>query len=712
MANITVHLICNAHIDPVWLWPWSAGLDEIINTCSSVCDLLDRNADVIFTRGEAWVYEQIEKIDPKLFARICRHIRRGQWEIVGGWYLQPDCNLPTADGLRQQIKLGRNYFRRRFGQFPAVAYNVDSFGHAAVLPSLMAEAGQRYYVMMRPQEHELALPARLFRWRGDPKGPEVLTFRIAGAYQTSRGLTPEHIAKSLTALPTGVTHTMCYVGVGDHGGGPTQELVEWCRSNRGSIPGATLEFSSPARFFRAVVRQAKHAPLVTGELQHHAIGCYSVHRAAKVGVRRTEHALAQAEEALRMRPALRARYAAALLNAWQWLCFNQFHDTLGGTCLPSTYAQMDAQLGLSQTVADEVLAMALRTAMVELPPSVHQRLIIGNYAAADFNDWLEHEPWLEWTVWQSDWGLVDEKGRAVPHQLLPVEAVFGESPRLLFKLALKRGELRVLRIVRGVKPSATVTSRAHTLKVHRGRSLRLTGPTFRWSVPELELVTDRSDTWSHGIDRYAGPVLASVNWGKPRRVESGPLLQAWCMNGKFGASRIAAEIRLYRDEPFIELRLRVTWLETHRVLRLRWLQPAEVVSREDGVSGGASHRPSDGAERPVHDRTVLKLKNGKTAGAVFPDTFSISGTARDLRLTLLRSAVMAHHTPHNGIKERRVISDQGVQNFVFRFYPQIDDPTLLDRHALYLHRRPGVADLTRGMPLRAYRGQVTAKTLS
>lgn len=711
--RITVHLICNAHIDPVWLWPWTAGLDEVINTCSSVCDLLDRNPDVIFTRGEAWVYEQIEKIDPALFSRIRKHIRAGQWEVVGGWYLQPDCNLPHVEGFRKQIELGRGYFRSRFGIFPKIGYNVDSFGHAPAIPEVMSEAGQRYYVMMRPQEHELNLPSRLFHWRGRTEGPSVLTFRVAGAYQTSKEMTLEHVRKSLTGLPEGIEDTMCFIGVGDHGGGPTQAIIDWCRTNRDSIPGARLEFSSPSRFFRAVAASRARVPTVTGELQFHAIGCYSVHRAAKTGVRRAEHALAQAEEALRIEPSLKRRYSEAMRSAWSWLCFNHFHDTLGGTCLPSTYPQMDAQLGLSQTVADEVAAVALRSRMVKLPSSIHQRLVVANYSGADFSGWIEHEPWLEWTEWKPDWSLVDEKGRRVPHQLLPVEAVFGESPRLLFRLTARRGEYRVLRIVHGKAGSRQSEADARfTLRRTRAGGLTASGSRLRFAMPGLQLIPDQTDTWSHGVDRFAGAPVAAVKWGVPRLVEQGPLMWAWCVDGRIGSSRVQAEVRRYTGEQFLELRLRITWLERQRVLRLAWSQPAAILGREDGVSGGTLHRPTNGAELPVHDFSALRLADGGRSGVVLPDTFSISAEATELRLTLLRSAVMAHHVPHDGRKERRVISDQGIQSFVFRFYPKIGTGAdLMRRHALEMHRRPFVADYTRGMPLRAMRGKVTPAAL-
>ncbi|MEX0775215.1 MAG: hypothetical protein WD042_05815 [Phycisphaeraceae bacterium] len=52
---IRVHLIPHAHIDPIWLWPWTAGLDEAIATCRTACDLLDRHADMTFNLGGARV---------------------------------------------------------------------------------------------------------------------------------------------------------------------------------------------------------------------------------------------------------------------------------------------------------------------------------------------------------------------------------------------------------------------------------------------------------------------------------------------------------------------------------------------------------------------------------------------------------------------------------------------------------------------------------
>ena len=94
----TVHLIFNAHIDPVWLWPWQAGLDAVLATCRSACNRLDAHPDLVFTKGDAWAFEQVERVDAALFERIRKHVDAGRWAIVGGWWIQPDCTLPSAEG--------------------------------------------------------------------------------------------------------------------------------------------------------------------------------------------------------------------------------------------------------------------------------------------------------------------------------------------------------------------------------------------------------------------------------------------------------------------------------------------------------------------------------------------------------------------------------------------------------------------------------------
>ena len=410
-----VHLIFNAHLDPVWLWPWQAGLDEALATCRSACDRMDRHPDLTFTRGEAWVYRQIERTDPELFERIRRHVQSGRWQIVNGWWIQPDCNAPSQWGFERQIEAGRDYFMDRFGIFPRIGFNVDSFGHCATLPSLLRRYGQDRYVMMRPENHETVLP-HVFHWRGTPDEEPVTVYRINSGY-AAWDLSEELILRSTQGLPPGLGHAACFVGVGDHGGGATEELIAWAREHKDSIPGCTLLFSSLSDFFDGIDAYTGTLPDVTGELQQHAVGCYSVYRPIHVSVRRAEHLLRQAECLRDRRPAALEspeKTAEDLKDAWQQVCFAHFHDILGGTSIPSAYPIILDQLGLARAKADDLLQIGLRRLYQTIPNDSQQRLVLLNASDHPYEGYAEFEPWLQFSGWKPGWGLARRAGAVRP----------------------------------------------------------------------------------------------------------------------------------------------------------------------------------------------------------------------------------------------------------------------------------------------------------
>ena len=701
------YLIFNAHLDPVWLWPWQAGLDEILATCRSACDRLDAHPDLIFTRGEAWVYQQLERLDPPLFERVRKHIQSGQWEITGGWWIQPDCNLISGWGLEKQIELGKEYFTDRFGIFPRVGYNVDSFGHAATLPTIMRAMGQDRYVFMRPQPDEMTLPARIFRWREREGAPEVTTFRIGAGYLTYEP-TVERVRAVMREVPPGIEHTMLFMGVGDHGGGPTEKQIAWCRDNEYCLPDCRLVFSSPSRFFDAIEGQADLLPVVTGEMQIHAIGCYSVHRPVKLGVRRAEHLLKQAEQMQKSAPQPDADNQ--IHEAWKRVCFHHFHDTLCGTSLPSAYQQVHDSLGFASAIADEILQYGVRHKLRELPDDELQRIVLHNASDAPFEGFVEFEPWLDWQTWKPGWRLLDENNQPLDFQLIDAEGLGQPQVRLLFKQEIQPDQMRVVKIEKrtaGATPSITprVEMRAAEIKSDVGATCTSSSLEFAdapsLSLPYLDLIEDPSDTWSHWIDRYpAGPGV-SAQWSTASLIDRGPLMASLIQTGALAESTLRAEWRVYGGEAFVELRLGVHWRAKQKLLKFVVPLPVGVERRTDGILGGHIERDNNACERPLRDWTLLHLGTGSTLGVVCPDVFGIDATPQALRLTLLRSSVMAHHVPYFGTGPRAVISDQGVHEFRFRFFCGASvNETLLDSHALMMQRPPLIADLTRGMPTR------------
>jgi alpha-mannosidase len=710
MPMAVVHLILNAHVDPVWLWPWQAGVDEIIATCRSACDRLDTHSDLIFTRGEAWSYSVVEDVDPPLFRRIVRHVNDGRWEIVGGWWIQPDCNLPTRVGMERQIALGRDYFLSRFGRFPRVGYNVDSFGHSGFLPELMNRFGQDRYVMMRPQEHELPLPTRLFRWRGADGGSEVTAFRIAGNYETNE-ITRAHVERSLTELPPGAGHTMCFVGLGDHGGGPTERQIAWCREHATAFEGHKLTFSSPSRFFDAIEAQALGLPVVEGELQQHAPGCYSVERRVKTAVRRAESALVQAEIALAadLRPPIDAQ--ARLGAAWRQVCFNHFHDTLGGTSIPSAYDQVYDQLGGAAATADEVAHMALRRTVAGLPPDPRQRMVLFNASEEPFEGWVLLSPWTE-APWAPHWRIVDSAGAPRAFQAVAQEALVRFAKRILVRTRLGPGERECLFIDHDGGPGAAAPGSnaafvrgcalhagEASVDLSQGPRITLSGLSFS---PMFVLRSDLSDTWSHGVTQFDGERLAEAAWEAPEVADEGPLMVAAVQRGRIGEARLVADWRAF-EGGVVELTLDIDWRAERQILKLELPMPYPLEGRTDGVLGGAIDRGLEARERPLQDFTLIRLASGDSVGVACPDVFGIDARGDTVGLTLLRSPFMAHHDPVDPADfVRRTTADQGPHRFRFQFFAgRLLDPQDLARRALMIQRPPLVVETTQGMTARS-----------
>jgi alpha-mannosidase len=687
MNTTTVHMIGNAHLDPVWLWPWQRGADEAIATCRSACDILDDYPEFIFTRGEAWVHEQVRLIDPTLFERIRAHVKTGRWAVVNGWWVQPDVNLPTEEALRATARLGQRWFREHLGiaEIP-VAYNVDSFGHGAYLPRFIRQAGQRYYVMMRPMACEKHLSANLFRWRS-PDGHEVLTFRINNAYlcaSPDNGHLQHHIQAALnTPRPEGIDHVMCFYGVGNHGGGPTRKLVNWILAHRDFAPGVKLEFSSPARFFAAVADHAERAPVVQEELQYHAIGCYSVCGALKREIRAAELLAADAERLIVQQPQPNPEATRQALDAvWETIVFNQFHDILPGSATSEAVQAARQEIGGAHSRLDRLVYTSLRrdAGLRERPIQGH-RLHVVNRAAQPWTGLADVEG-----VLSPNHHLLAIDGSVVPHQMVGASSLLAESfcapvPRVLFPVTLQPGEARTMIIADGARAVELPGSapRFENNVLDNGRvgvefgpmgiaTLSFEGKARLARPLSLVVLADGSDTWSHDVDRYFGPVLALGAFAAPEILETGLLRTAVRLNGTLGGSPARLIVSLDRQAAQVDLRLEVNYREPLTVLKASVALAGGITQRRDRIAGGWLPRPVNGREYPVHH--AIQLNDGPDGLTVlFPDSFAADcSTTGSARVTLLRNSIHAYHSgtrlPQedvSGLRER-FGTDEGPQS--------------------------------------------------
>ncbi len=685
-----LHMVGNAHIDPVWQWRWTEGCAEAIGTCWAAIDRLEEDAGFIFTRGEAIVYRWIEEFEPRLFARIQHFVREGRWVIVNGWWLQPDCNLPIGEAFIRQGLYGKAYFREKFGVDVTVGYNVDSFGHAGTFPMLLRHLGFENYVFMRPAAHEKTLPAALFDWIA-PNGARVTTFRLTDEYQTVVDPLAGKIERAEAYIQQSGQPIMCFYGVGNHGGGPTRENIALI--NQLQAEGKSLLFSDPVRYFAAVASVSR--PEVRDEMQMHAIGCYSALSAVKMLNRRCEARLVQAEaaSALALHTAGVVYPQEQLTQLWKKLLFNQFHDILGGACIASASRDtLDALGGIIQD-AEEVLNTALRQLAATVAPNPNLKaaaFLVFNLTGAEQHVPIEYEPWLDREGRPRR--LLDHTGREVAYQELPPEGFVPtlHIRRLLFTSTIAPFGYRLYMVEAG-EPRVQVVSTLQTPQRSPASQTSIESSAWRLEIDKdtggiahlVEksterdifagtahlplLIEDMSDTWSHRLDRYSvtGP---SAICERIEIVEQGPLRASVRTRAHIGSSRIVSTYSLYDDPELpLEIRVQIDWHEKNKLLRLRYPVAFSMPTFRYEVPAGSLERPADGREWPGQRWVLLRDQDGYGLALANDAKYSYAALDKALYITALRSPAYAHHDPYVLQPENEYLyTDQGEQEFTLR----------------------------------------------
>ena len=99
-----IHLIGNAHLDPIWLWRWQEGCGEVLQTFRSALDRLNEYPDFVFTCSSAAYYKWVEEIAPDMFEEIVEKVKEGRWVPVNGWFsLTVTCRRARALPVRHFI---------------------------------------------------------------------------------------------------------------------------------------------------------------------------------------------------------------------------------------------------------------------------------------------------------------------------------------------------------------------------------------------------------------------------------------------------------------------------------------------------------------------------------------------------------------------------------------------------------------------------------
>ncbi|MFJ4186867.1 NEW3 domain-containing protein [Kitasatospora sp. NPDC089509] len=154
----TMFLVSHFHYDPVW-WNTQAAYTspwELLSADATTRPLWERNGFALvdahldlalrdpvykFVLAEVDYLKPYFDQHPERRAVLRTLLERGQVELVGGTYNEPNTNLTGAETTIRNIVYGIGYQRDILGGDPQTAWQLDVFGHDPQFPGHLAAAG-------------------------------------------------------------------------------------------------------------------------------------------------------------------------------------------------------------------------------------------------------------------------------------------------------------------------------------------------------------------------------------------------------------------------------------------------------------------------------------------------------------------------------------------------------------------------------------------
>ncbi len=703
--DVDIVAVGHAHIDIAYLWTIGQTRQKTARTFSNVVRLMEDFPDYRFAQSQAQLYRYTEDDHPALFERIRETVAEGRWEVMGGMWVEPDCNLAGPESLVRQLMLGRRYFESRFGDVETpVLWLPDTFGFCWSLPQLMAQSGLRWFVTNKLSWGQYnPMPAQTTWWQGID-GTRVLAHFLTTPRDVQHLPFPATYKADMTAAEVfgswrdyrqkeGHRTLMMAFGYGDGGGGPTRELIDKARI-LGDMPGTPrVRMGTIRQFFEGLEEHGTDSlPVWNDELymEGHR-GVLTSQAGIKRHNRKCEVLLHDAEflQALACTAAGQGRPKATLDRAWELLCLNQFHDILPGTSIPEVFEDSERDYQEIRSLASEALDRALAAIAKTMEPEARVLAINASPFAGHRWGLLEGA---------ADAALTDlATGQAVPTQPveggtlvelppLPAYSVIGlgagsdsaEPDTSVAATASDGGivlENEVLRIAFG--PDGLIAG-IHDKELQR--DVLQPGATGN----QLQAFEDRPLNWdAWDIDAFfedRGETLAGLE--RMEIIESGPLRAAVLLDRRYRSSRIRQEVRLHRTCKRIDFETTIDWHESHILLKAAFpvaiLNPVATYDIQWGSIERPTHRNTswDFAKFEVPAQKWADLSEGDYGVAILNDC-KYGHDIRDgtLRLSLVKSATMPDPA-----------ADQGVHRVLYSLLPHGGDwRNGVPQHAYHLN---------------------------
>ena len=360
----------HTHIDVAWLWRVRETRQKMARSMATALSLLDAYPDYRFMYNQGVLLDYLAKDYPELFARIVDKQRDGTFEIEGALWLEPDANMIGGEALVRQIIKGVRYHQDQFGVRPTILWLPDTFGYSAAFPQIMKLAGLTVFVTHKLSWNDTnRMPNETFFWQGID-GTRAPTYFLTTQPADTTSINTTYCADLKASHVMGTWRRYAQkqqnedlwlvYGHGDGGGGPTREMLEHIRRMERGIPGCprvSQNFMGP--FFEKLTERMntkpENWPVWVGELY------LEFHRGTFTSVAEVKRNNRQAEAMMRELEMLAslgwARGACAypdaeLVELWDTVLLNQFHDILPGSSIGLVYEDSKREFAAFFTKAE------------------------------------------------------------------------------------------------------------------------------------------------------------------------------------------------------------------------------------------------------------------------------------------------------------------------------------------------------------------------
>jgi alpha-mannosidase len=733
-----LYLICNAHLDPVWLWEWEEGAAEALSTFRSAAELCEEFEEFVFNHNEAVLYQWVEQFEPALFLKLQDLVSRKKWHIMGGWYVQPDCNIPSGESFVRQILVGKRYFKTKFGVEPKTAINFDPFGHTRGLVQILKKSGYSSYLFCRPDPKGYSLPSDEFVWVGYD-GSEILARRATDHYNSFLGKARQRVEEWLEKNRDEESGVLLW-GIGDHGGGPSRLDLEQLRELKKEQSDWTIHHAVPEDYFDFMAEKNTQLPRHAADLNPWAVGCYTTmarikqkHRELENSYYRTEKMVASAfSQGMMDYP------SDSFRDALEDLLFCEFHDILPGSCISEAEKSSLQRMDHGLEILARVKAKAFFVHLSGQPPANPGEFPIFVYNPHPFP--VEETILCEFQPLEPNenkakfWlpQLFDETHSPIPFQLEKESCNISvdQRKRVVFRATLEPSQMNrfscCLKEVDPKQKSYHPPNKEIEIKSKNAqvivdtkngwiKAYRVSGKDYLCpNAFQALVVEDYPDPWGMMVNsfrkvegsftlmteeesaRFAGISLFELD--PVRVIEDGPVRIVVEALFKYRSSSLCLRYKIPKQDPAFEIEVRVYWNEKDRMLKLSIPTPFSKGGCKGQVAYGLEDFKGRGVELVAQKWIGVHSANHHHALTVINDgTHGFDFVEGELRISLLRSAAYAAHpvgtnkhiVPQDRLEPR---IDQGER--VFRFWVQGGEASQrfasINREALVKNETPMV----------------------